>query len=233
MPEPCGHVLLLHGAGGGGWEWVVWHRVLASRGWQVRAPDLLPTETGLAATTWLDYLRQVGAERDALPRRRVLIGASLGASLALHAATDVDALVLVNPLPPSPRVDDSDAPSLGTGGLVPWSREGRFAGSLRALPDDAVAARYAFSRWRDESVMVLRDALSIMLPPKPPMPVLVLIGGADADIPPAAMVSFARELGAEVRLLPGQNHLQPLLGRHAGVIATLAADWLDALSIAE
>ena len=40
----------VHGAGGAGWEWTIWARVLAVRGWRVVAPDLLPAANGLAAT---------------------------------------------------------------------------------------------------------------------------------------------------------------------------------------
>lgn len=42
-------VLLIHGAGGGGWEWRAWARVLRERGCQVHAPDLAPGPDGLAA----------------------------------------------------------------------------------------------------------------------------------------------------------------------------------------
>ena len=35
---PPRHVLLIHGAGGGGWEWNLWAPVLKARGFAVAAP---------------------------------------------------------------------------------------------------------------------------------------------------------------------------------------------------
>jgi len=58
--------LLLHGAGGGGWEWVIWDRVLRARGATVAAPDLMPVAQGLAATTLADYREQAEAAVRAL-----------------------------------------------------------------------------------------------------------------------------------------------------------------------
>ena len=45
MPAPVRHALLLHGAGGGGWEWNLWRdtwQALERSGWnQTRAATLL------------------------------------------------------------------------------------------------------------------------------------------------------------------------------------------------
>src|SRR5262245_22654140 len=40
-------VLMIPGAGGGGWEWGIWQRVFEAAGWRVFAPDLVPGEGGL------------------------------------------------------------------------------------------------------------------------------------------------------------------------------------------
>ena len=80
-------VLLVHGAGGGGWEWNVWRGVLEAAGFQVAAPDLVPLRGDVAATRLQDYQAQVRAALAALPRPRVLVGASLGGLLALDAAS--------------------------------------------------------------------------------------------------------------------------------------------------
>src|SRR5262245_20908320 len=102
MPIPIRHALALHGAGGGGWEWTIWRGVLAAHGIDVFALDLQPSADGLAATTFDDYLRQTCAALETLPRPRAAIGASLGGLLAMVCADAADALVLINPLPPSP-----------------------------------------------------------------------------------------------------------------------------------
>ncbi|HEY4556436.1 MAG TPA: hypothetical protein VIG68_08390, partial [Lysobacter sp.] len=60
-PRPPINLLLVHGAGGGGWEWAIWQRVFDARGWTSAAPDLQPAAAGLAATGLDDYLAQVRA----------------------------------------------------------------------------------------------------------------------------------------------------------------------------
>lgn len=73
--------LLLHGAGGGGWEWVIWDRVLRARGIAAVAPDLMPVAQGLAATTLADYREQAEAAVRALgiPQAQVdVIGRAAG-----------------------------------------------------------------------------------------------------------------------------------------------------------
>lgn len=102
MPEGIAAALLIHGAGGGGWEWNAWRDVLRARRMQVAAPDLQPVAQGIAATGLNDYGAQMCDALDRLPRPRAVIGASLGGLLAMQLASACDALVLVNPLPPAP-----------------------------------------------------------------------------------------------------------------------------------
>ena len=52
-------IVAVHGAGGGGWEWGIWARVLGVRGFNVLAPDLMPSAGDLARTSFLDYRAQV------------------------------------------------------------------------------------------------------------------------------------------------------------------------------
>jgi alpha-beta hydrolase superfamily lysophospholipase len=227
LPEPRGHVLLVHGAGGGGWEWLIWQRVLHAAGWASSAIDLQPGAAGLAATALADYQRQVDAALAALPRPRVVSGASLGGLLALRAASAADALVLVNPLPSAPW-QHSDAGVLSEiPAIKPWSTQARFDGTLRQLPDDPLAARWAHSRWRDESGAVLREALAGVAALRPSVPTRVLISEGDRDIAPDVMLAFANAIGADVQRLHGLTHLQPLLGRAAGALAQQAVDWMN------
>lgn len=98
--------LLVHGAGGGGWEYELWRDAFDRRGWRVVARDLQPDAFGLAATSADDYVGQLAqwlppAERSS---ELVIVGASMGGALALRAAATLrpKALVLVNSVVPRP-----------------------------------------------------------------------------------------------------------------------------------
>src|SRR5688500_2639167 len=133
-PRRGAPVLMIHGAGGGGWEWNVWRRVYAAAGFEVAAPTLESAAGGLEATTLDDYLAQV---RAAWPERApLLVGASLGGLLALALAAERDcaALVLINPLPPAPEAARSPGRAAYPA-RIGWGRDVSLAGTRRALPD--------------------------------------------------------------------------------------------------
>ena len=225
LPERLS-ALLVHGAGGGGWEWNRWRGVFEARGIAVHAPDLQPAPRGLAATTFDDYLAQVRAGLEALPRPRALVGASLGGLLAMRCADAADALVLVNAMPPAPW--HAQLPLKDWPDLVPWHRDARLATSRRALPDaDEATVLYAFRRWRDESGAVLRAAQAGMAVDAPACPVLCVVSQQDDDVPPAAGVALAHAWNAGVLRVPSTSHVGPLLGRVAATVATQVADWLS------
>lgn len=222
------HCLLIHGAGGGGWEWNVWQRVFQARGLRAEAPDLVPAAAGIAATGFDDYLQQVLAHAAALPSPRVLVGASLGGLLALAAATDVgaQALVLVNPLVPAPL--HARLPPRAWPEVVPWGRQRSLEGTRRAMPDaDDAACLYAFRRWRDESGAVMQAAAAGIDADRPRCPVLVLVSGRDRDVPPELTRALAARLGADVFAAEHESHVGALLGRNASVRATQAIEWVD------
>ena len=231
MPAECAnpirHVLLVHGAGGGGWEWNLWRELLRARGLIAHAPDLQPVSAGLAATGFDDYAAQVRGALAALPRPRALIGASLGGLLALSCADAADALVLFNPLPPAPwsaRWPARDWPA-----RVPWRRDARLASTRRALPDaDAATALYAYRRWRDESGAVLRAAQAGIVAAAPACPTLCLASARDEDVAPELCAELALAWGAQLLRAPSPSHVGPLLGRGAAELAGLVADWLSA-----
>ncbi|MBX3727414.1 MAG: alpha/beta fold hydrolase [Xanthomonadales bacterium] len=218
--------VLVHGAGGGGWQWQAWAPVLARAGFAVLAPDLRPCAAGLAATTFDHYQDQVDAWCASAGKELVLIGASLGALLALRAAGphQAAALVLVNPVPPAgirPWPAFPERPS-----VVAWSA-GPLHSTVRALPGlplDHVRAIHR--RWRDESGQVLAQAAAGVPGARLACPVLVLAGAEDTDIPPATSQAVAGALRGACLVLAGQGHLSPLLGAGAASVATLAADWL-------
>ncbi|TKR30957.1 alpha/beta hydrolase [Luteimonas gilva] len=219
--------LLLHGAGGGAWEWNLWRGVLQAHGVEVAAPDLQPAAAGLSATAWSDYLAQAQEALLALPRPRAAIGASLGGLLAAAIAEAADALVLVNPLPPAPW--HGQVPQRVRAGVIPWRREARLSSTRRALPDaDAASALYAFRRWRDESGLALREAAAGVAIARPHCRVLCIVSEDDEDVPAAVTAAWAQNWSAELIRLDSASHVGALLGRSAADAAGQTAAWLSA-----
>lgn len=215
-------VLLIHGAGGGGWEWTPWSRVFAAAGWRVLAPDLMPVADGLAATRFSDYLGQVCAWCREL-RPDLVVGASLGGLLAqcAHDACSQAGLVLVNPMPPATAEARPRYPP-----IVHWQRDASLRSTADALPDaDASTWHHAWSRWRDESGAVLNEAgiADVCLPS--PSRYLVIVSAADTDVAPATSRALADELGADLIDLAGASHVGPLLGRDAAAVAERVLAW--------
>lgn len=224
--------LFVHGAGARGAQWAVWRRRFAAAGVPSIAPDREPAPAGLDATRWGDQLAQV---REALATLRrgddgapaLVVGASLGGLLALAAVAerpDGIALVLVNPLPPSPWAS-SLPPETIDGPRRAWSTHGRFASTDRALPGRPFPERHAaFHAWRDESAALLREARAGLAVPMPAVPVLVIAAEHD-DVVPADLVSrFALDSGASLLRVPG-DHLGPVMGEGAATAAGLALAW--------
>lgn len=222
-----GHVLCVHGAGGGGWEWALWRSVFEAHDIDLAAVELQSVAGGLASTGLADYLAQVRMAIAELPRPRALVGASLGGLLALACADDADALVLVNPLPPSPwasRLLHRTWPD-----VVRWGTDARLASTRRALfdSDDATAIE-AMRRWRDESGRVLREAQAGLDVKLPQSPVLCIASGRDDEMPPALAAECAIAWNAELMRLPEASHAGPLLGRDAASTAARVVQWLRA-----
>lgn len=227
-PRTATTAIFVHGAGGGGWEWAIWQRVFAARGWNVLAPDLIAGAGGIAQTQLEDYSTQVRAWCAATAAPRVLIGASLGGLLALMLAAPAQAaaLVLVNPLPAAGFVQGirPEYPD-----VIPWGRARSLAGTRAAMPDaDDAACLHALRRWRDESGAVMRAAALGMSVAAPDCATLILASELDTDVPPATSRAMAERIGAEFRLLPGASHVGPLLGRTAADTAASAFDWCAA-----
>ncbi|MDW8479131.1 MAG: alpha/beta hydrolase family protein [Xanthomonadales bacterium] len=216
--------LLVHGAGGGAWEWQAWRPVLEAAGIAAEAIELEPAPGGLAATGYADYLAQV---LEAGRGCEALVGASLGGLLAAEAASPlgVRALALVNPVPPAPwhRL----LPERAWPKVVPWASTSTLEGTREALPDATEeTVREAARRWRDESGRVLAEAWAGRRVGRPQAALLVIAGAEDRDLPPAIAAALAHAWDAEYLELPGCGHLSPLLGRSAPAVAARVAEWV-------
>lgn len=214
-------VILVHGAGGGGWEWDRWRPVFEQAGYCVIAKDLMPAKGGLAATRLADYVDQVVAWN---PKgaRPVLVGASMGGPIVLEAALRLNAraIVLVNSVPPQGTGRTNSPP------VVRWAN-GPLQETIDAMPDsDPATQRWAWKQWRDESGGVMNE-LGLGRPTaKPEVPVLFVLGAKDADIKLSVGRRWAKEWGAEVREYKGMSHVGPLLGTRATEVARDVLDWL-------
>ena len=229
------NALLVHGAGGGAWEWSLWRGVLEAHAITVHALELRPSPAGLAATTLQDYRVQVCDALQALPHPRVLIGASLGGLLAAMCAAisenQADALVLVNPLPPAPWHQQLPRRDWN-GELVPWRRNARLASTRDALCDaDEAAAVFAFRHWRDESGSVLREAHAGIEVEKPACPALLISSARDEDVPREIIFAMTEEWRSDRLETLASSHVGPLLGREAPSIARQAVAWINQLPL--
>ncbi len=222
---PGWSALFLHGAGGGGWEWNRWCGIWRARGIAVHAPDLQPASAGIEATGWDDYRGQVAEWLRALPRPRVLVGASLGGLLAMQATEGADALIVVNPLLLAPwhrELRARDWPD-----RVRWRSDARLASTRRSMPEaDPASVLYALRRWRDESGAVLRTAQAGIAVEALRCPALFIASRDDGDVPAPAVRGLAAASGAGLLGVAG-GHLAPLLGRDAPQAARQAVEWLN------
>lgn len=226
---PLRRVLMLHGAGGGGWEWNRWRPVFEAAGWRVDTPELQPAAGGISVTGLDDYLGQL---REGLSRKPVdaLVGASLGGLLCLAAGDSVARLprVLVNPLPPLPEAA-ALPPRAAHPEVIGWSSQARFRGTHDAMPDSVSSARlFAYRHWRDESGRALNAARAGIPLPTCTAPCLVMASEQDRDVPVELSAALALRLRASLLRLPG-DHLAPLLGDRAHEAALHAVAWLNTL----
>lgn len=224
---PAPTAVMIHGAGGGGWEYVMWEPVFERAGYRVIARDLEPAAEGLARTTLDDYERQVEAWCREAEGPVVLIGASMGGILALRVAHRVGAraVVLINSVAPAgvgPVRERRTYPE-----IVRWA-DGPREETVEALPDATEEMiDFAWKRWRDESGRVLNELVAGVACLRPPGPTLVVLSEDDTDIPAATGQAIAAWAGADTFRYAGVSHVGPLLGRRANEIATQTLVWLE------
>lgn len=220
---------MVHGAGGGSWEWQKWRPLFEDAGWSVVTAHLVPAQRGIGATRLEDYLGQVRvlAQQHA---PAVLCGASMGGWLVMKVSeeTPATALVLVNPVPPR-GFSKWPLESRRFPVVVPWSQNTSPESTRAAIPDaDARTVETVWRLWRDESGVVMQ-ALWDGAPACPArVPTLVVSGREDKEVPPHVSRAVAGRLRADLLDLAGVSHVGALLGTRAGQAAAVAACWLQA-----
>lgn len=219
-----GTAIFVHGAGGGGWEYVKWRPHFTAAGYRVIANDLLPVAAGIAATRFDDYVAQV---QSWIPAAEpvILIGASMGGILALKVAESVQpaALVLVNSVPPA---GVGTPPSCKTyPPVIPWAEGTRQETRESLFDSDETTVDWAWPRWRNESGAVLREIAAGMAVDPPACPTLVVLSERDTDVPYQTGLALAQWAGADVLIYHGMSHVGPLLSTRAGEVARSVLLW--------
>ena len=217
---------MIHGAGGGGWEYDKWKPVFERAGWTVIARDLKPLNNDYAATQLDDYVSQV-VNWTPKHGRVYYVGASMGGLLALKAQErrPVTGIVLVNSV--APLEVDVKRKTANNPPIVRWAN-GPLKDTEDAMPDsDSKTIRWAWKRWRDESGTVMNQITEGVSAQNPLCSVLVMLGEADTDVPHATGLALAKWTGATVKSYPKMSHVGPLMSRRATEVAQFAADWID------
>ena len=135
-------VVLVHGAGGGAWEWVVWRPILESRGYRVEAVDLQPVHNGYEHTRVEDYVDQIvetctrscrSSLSSPYSSPTILVGASMGGVLVLKANERVKAKAIVLVCSTAPSGVTPFSVSEPHPAVVKWS-ESDYAATVACLP---------------------------------------------------------------------------------------------------
>ena len=220
--------MLIHGAGGGAWEWNRWQGVLEAHAIGVQSVELQAGSLGLHATSLRDYATQVRGTLRAMQRPRLVVGASLGGLLGAMCADDADALVLINPLPPAPWNERLHPRAWEP--VVAWQRNARLSSTRAAMPDaDEASALLAFRHWRDESGAALSEAQAGVAIENPACPALFVVSRQDEDVPRQSVLEWVSAWRADTLETIADSHVGPLLGPHAQSIAYQAVAWLNRL----
>jgi pimeloyl-ACP methyl ester carboxylesterase len=173
-------------------------RELASRGVGFTCPDLNePDFETLTVTRMLDQTARAIASASGPV---ALVGSSLGAFVALHAAARAGAGVVDRLILLAPALDfgGNRLRQLGETGIEEWRRDG----SLRVL-------HFASNTWRNVGFALYEDAarydaLSLTLPQR----MLVFQGRRDESVPPEMVESWAAgRLNVDLRMLDDDHQL--------------------------
>jgi pimeloyl-ACP methyl ester carboxylesterase len=235
-------LLLLHGAGCGGWVWDFLSDFFQDAGYPVEVLDFTRQAQGRDAGLG-DYVAQARAALARIGGPVVAIGHSLGALVAQRLLLEppLAAAALLCPVPPeglwfsAARLAFADPSLFAEAARMeapPGSAPPELAGSLfgPAMPEEA--ARRLIARMGGESPTALWEAQAPQPVPHGWLhrrPVLVLGAGADRLIPGDAVERCALWHGAPAPdFLPGLGHLMMLEPGWPAVAERLLA-WLKRL----
>ncbi len=233
-------VLLLHGFTGHPGELALQAEALAAAGYAVSVPRLPGHGTNRAdflATGEADWLRRA---RDAALELRAdygtvhLLGHSMGGLLAAFVASALEPqaprLVLLAPAFLLSKAGVTAAPFVAP--FAPVLRRGRPVPAAEA--EDPVRS-YLHGEYRSDDLVCQAAALRrLQLAARPRLAllrsrILVVIGSADASVPPAVAAYIEGQARAaasvEVRELPGAGHIFPFDARGPEAAALVAA-WM-------
>ncbi len=217
--------IFVHGAGGGGWQWQIWARVLATHG---LTPVLLTLKQrkDVGSTRLADYRDQLQALIVGAYSNCVVIGASMGGALALDVpgGDQLAARIAINPPLDTNILSQKYSQKSG---IKPWSK-GLTRSTWQSLQSDFFSRQYAHARWRDESNAVLYDLAHWQLDSRPDQPSLILHGANDSGCPMNAVQDLQMRFFCDALLVPEAGHLEPVLGAQALVCARRVAGWIDA-----
>jgi pimeloyl-ACP methyl ester carboxylesterase len=209
-------LLFVHGLGHGAWCWENWLDAAADAGYPAYAVSLRGHggSSGRLRTARLsEYVADVVATAESLPRPPVLVGHSMGGLVVLKALTRYAARagVLVAPVPAHTAVSalaaiarrhPLDALRIVAGGSLPLRHEYLF----EELSEDE--GRRHTDRCHGESA-VAQYQLLFHLPPRRALgnpPLLVLATPDDTLIPIRAVRATAARYGATLQEFPGIGH---------------------------
>ncbi len=228
--------VFIHGAGGGGWEWQYWAICFSSAGWACHTPTLKGNgKTNLAEVTFLDYIKELTKLIDSLPKKPIIIGASMGGILAQKLAEQgkAEAIILVNSAPPK-GVASASWPTNNNdpAAIIKWSTESTLKDTRDCMPEaDEKTILWAHPQWRDESGKVIREIRAGISIKKRNIscPVLVIAGKNDKDITCEVSRAVSEFYDADYFAFAGVSHVGALLGKRYWEIASQVSVWIKKL----
>ena len=212
------HVLFVHDAGGGSWEWCVWTEIFEQYNFKIHSINLQPSEHGLKNTTSEDYIRQLIDYSNNLDiSSPILVGAGMGGMLSLRVYQELkpSAMILINPL--GSEAFGRPLEEIDFNSIIFNNHQDSPDNNLHLQGDDK--EKHPGMESRQESGPALQNLLEKTPIPDIDCPCLLLLGEHRQVIPPETGNELAAQLNAEVISFEGSNHIGALLGIEAKAIA--------------